>query len=81
MKLWLDCNTTEDEKGRGLPEITKLRSTATILQATYREGVAADSASKNICLSNTSDQSVILLTQQAEEMNNKGIGRSKNGWP
>ena len=42
MKLWLDCNTTEDEKGRGLPKITKLRSTVTILQATYRESVAAD---------------------------------------
>ena len=41
-KLWLDHNTTEDEKGRGLPEITKLRSTVTILQATYREGMAAD---------------------------------------
>ena len=26
-------------KGRGLPEITKLRSTATILQATYVRGV------------------------------------------
>ena len=32
-----DRNTTEDEKGRGLPEITKLRSTATILRATYRK--------------------------------------------
>ena len=41
-KLWLGRNTTEDEKGRGLPEITKLRSTATILRATYREGGAAD---------------------------------------
>ena len=40
--LWLDRNTTVDEKGRGLPEITKLRSTVTILWATYREGVAAD---------------------------------------
>ena len=29
-KLWLDRNTAGDEKGRGLPEITKLRSTATI---------------------------------------------------
>ena len=36
-KLCLDCNTTEDEEGRGLPEITKLRSTATIYQATYRK--------------------------------------------
>ena len=42
MKLWLDCNTTEDEKGRGLPEITKLRGTAIILWATYRERGAAD---------------------------------------
>ena len=42
MKLWLDCDTTEDEKGRGLPKITKLRSTVTILRATYRESVAAD---------------------------------------
>ena len=36
-KLCLDRNTTEDEKDRGLPEITKLRRTSTILRATYRE--------------------------------------------
>ena len=68
-------------KGRGLPEITKLRSTATNYSATYREGVAADKSSKNIYLSNTPGQSVILLTRRAEEMNNKGVGRSKNRWP
>ena len=42
MKLWLDRNTTEDEKGRGLPEITKLRSIVTIEGSTYRESVATD---------------------------------------
>ena len=48
--LFRSTVTPDGEKGRGLPEITKLRSTATGYWSTYREGVAADSLSKNILL-------------------------------